>query len=115
MARAGMAFSSSLNTCRGCSQFSSSSMASFIISMLKSSISFVQSLSSSSQTAFSSAIRSKRSSRVMSLFNSRSSNRLVNAFAAAPASPQIPTDIFLTKPSIFWSASIWIIFASEGQ
>ena len=30
-------------------------------------------------------------------------------------SPQIPTEIGLTNPSILWSASIWIILASLGQ
>ena len=35
--------------------------------------------------------------------------------AAAAASPQMPTEIGLTSPSIFASASTWMIFASFGQ
>ena len=35
--------------------------------------------------------------------------------AAAFASPQMPTEIGFTSPSIFASASTWMIFASFGQ
>jgi hypothetical protein len=35
--------------------------------------------------------------------------------AAALASPQMPTEIFLTRPSILLSASIWMILAVLGQ
>ena len=41
--------------------------------------------------------------------------RSTSACAAAFASPQMPTEIDLTSPSIFASASTWMIFASFGQ
>ena len=41
--------------------------------------------------------------------------RSTSACAAARASPQMPTEIGLTSPSIFASASTWMIFASFGQ
>ena len=42
-------------------------------------------------------------------------SRATSASAAAFASPQMPTEIGLTSPSIFASASTWMIFASFGQ
>ena len=39
----------------------------------------------------------------------------VSATAAALASPQMPTEIFLTRPRLVWSASTWMILAVLGQ
>ena len=47
-----------------------------------------------------------RSAFVASLTNVLPAKRLVKAMAASFASPQIPTEIFLTKPNILLSASI---------
>jgi hypothetical protein len=41
--------------------------------------------------------------------------RLSSSIAAAFASPQIPIEIFFTRPSMRGSASTWMIFASFGQ
>jgi hypothetical protein len=45
----------------------------------------------------------------------RPARRCVSATAAALASPQMPTEIFFTRPSMVLSASIWMILASLGQ
>ena len=42
-------------------------------------------------------------------------SRAASATAAAFASPQMPTEIGFTSPSIFASASTWMIFAFFGQ
>ena len=112
MTSAGIAFSSSRKTWRGCS---SPSPASFIIWRLHSSFSWIHSSSSFSHAAFSAWMVWPRSAVVESLSSVRSCSRSSSACAAALASPQIPTVISLTRPSILWSASTWIISASFGQ
>src|SRR5207253_11481258 len=82
---------------------------------LYGSRSWVHSSSSFSQAAFSAAICPARSSREASQASVRPARRSVSATAAALASPQMPTEIFFTRPSILWSASIWMILACLGQ
>lgn len=115
MTRGGMARSSSRSTSRGCSQSPSSSSCSAIMSRLNGSFSWVQALSSSSHASCSAFMTAARRSRVASQSRVRPVSRSVRAAAASLASPQMPTVIFLTRPSILWSASIWMIFAFFGQ
>ncbi|MCY1231115.1 hypothetical protein D9M72_435520 [compost metagenome] len=115
----GMAFSSSRRTWRGCRYWPPvgvrSCFCSSIMSRLYGSRSWVQSSSSFSHAAFSLAISVARASRVASQASVRPARRWLSATAAALASPQMPTEIFFTRPSILWSASIWMILAFLGQ
>ena len=76
------------------------------MSRLKASFSWVQASNSFSHAAFSAAMIFARSALLASETKVFFSKRLVNAIAAALASPQIPTEIFFTKPNILLSASI---------
>jgi hypothetical protein len=64
---------------------------------------------------FGSLIFAARSALVASQASVRPARRWVSATAAALASPQMPTEIFFTSPSMVLSASIWMILASLGQ
>ncbi len=97
---AGIAFSSSRSTWRGCSHLPPSRLASSIISRLNGSRSCVHSDSSFSQAAFSSATCFARSALFASQASVLPASRCTSAAAAAFASPQMPTEIFFTRPSI---------------
>ena len=115
----GSAFSSSRSTWRGCKYWPPlkgvSPFCSSIISRLYGSVSCVQASSSRSQAAFSAWIFAARSAFVASDTSVRPCNRSSSASAAAFASPQMPTEIFFTSPSILLSASTWMICAAFGQ
>jgi hypothetical protein len=115
IACAGIAFSSSRSTWRGCSQLPDSRFCSSIMSRLYASFSCVQPSSSCSHAFFSLAIFVARSALLASQASDFFSMRWKIALAAALASPAMPTVIFLTRPRLVWSASTWMIFASFGQ
>jgi HAD superfamily hydrolase (TIGR01509 family) len=56
-------------------------------------------------------LQAARSARVASQSSVRCASSASSAAAAALASPQMPTSIFFTRPSILWSASICTILA----
>jgi hypothetical protein len=88
---------------------------SFETSRLHGSRSCGQASSSASHSAFSFAIPARRARRLALHASSRDCSRASSASAAALASAHRPTDIFFTRPSIFASASTWMIFAPFGQ
>ena len=111
IASSGIARSSSRSICRGCmcceSRDTSTDHASF---------SCVQPSSSLLPGAL--LARDRRRARASWLAWQASdlpARRAISARAAALASPQMPTEIGFTSPSIFASASIWMIFAFFGQ
>ena len=85
------------------------------MSKLNASFSCVHSSSSFSQAAFSLAIVLARASLLASQTKVLPASRRLRSAAVALASPQMPTEIFLTKPKLVWSASTWMILAVLGQ
>ena len=79
------------------------------------SFSCAQPSSSVSQAPFAAATSASRAALLALQASDRALSRAASASAAAFASPQMPTEIVFTSPSIFASASTWMIFASFGQ